>query len=442
MEDIAGFPSFAIELTKKGEIFSQSQVDGLLQDVGPGRDSPTDLLVLSHGWNNDMQEARELYATLLGNLARVVRGENRKIAVLILFWPSKKFADQDLIAASGEPRLASAVPSGRDLEDEPLADRLDSLRGFFDNDDEDLFGKLRASIKSLEDSKAAQKQFVEGLRVLVDEGDDGEDDGSTAFFSLQGDELLAKLVPPLRIRSEEAHGGATSLGGQEPDQSAEAGSAAGLASSFAGLKAAAWRLLNYATYYQMKARAGLVGLGLNRILGRVRQLRPDIRIHLVGHSFGARVVTAATDGPVNFKPSSLVLLQGAYSHHGLSSKFDGRTDGVFHAVITANKVEGPIAITHTVNDKAVGVAYAIASRISGDNRASFGGPDDPFGGIGRNGAVRLSPERVITGKLLAPGSLHKLQKGKVANLRADGFISSHGDVANRAVASLVAEAIS
>jgi len=49
-------------------------------------------------------------------------------------------------------------------------------------------------------------------------------------------------------------------------------------------------------------------------------------------------------------------------------------------------VAGPILITHTANDKAVGIAYALASRISGQTGAALGDATDVFGGIGRNGA--------------------------------------------------------
>ena len=56
-------------------------------------------------------------------------------------------------------------------------------------------------------------------------------------------------------------------------------------------------MLNFATYYQMKERAGTVGAGgLNPLLRELRAAAPDLRIHLVGHSFGGRLVTAAALG--------------------------------------------------------------------------------------------------------------------------------------------------
>ena len=52
----------------------------------------------------------------------------------------------------------------------------------------------------------------------------------------------------------------------------------------------------------------------------------------------------------------MTLLQGAFSHNGFASKFDGSNDGGFRQVVAQKKVRGPILITHTRNDKAVGIA--------------------------------------------------------------------------------------
>jgi esterase/lipase superfamily enzyme len=219
----------------------------------------------------------------------------------------------------------------------------------------------------------------------------------------------------------------------------EAGAAASLGDFFSGVKAAASRLLNFATYYQMKERAGLVGTALNEMLAAIRKLRPDVRIHLIGHSFGARVVTAAVDGPVSVRPASLALLQGAFSHNGFAENFDGEADGFFRKVVSQSKVDGPIFATHTANDKAVGIAYAVASRLSGDNANSvaLGDENDPFGGIGRNGAVKLKPGEFVKGTLLAETAAYQFTAKKIHNLRADNFISGHSDIEGPQVANAI-----
>src|SRR5262249_5340769 len=141
------------------------------------------------------------------------------------------------------------------------------------------------------------------------------------------------------------------------------GGAAFLGDLLSGIKAGARRIANYATYYQMKSRAGLVGRqGLGPTLMRVRDKFPDLRIHLVGHSFGGRLVTAtASVMPKESKNVTLTLLQAAFSHNGLAKEFDGKKNGAFRTILSDKRVSGPIIITHTKNDKAVGVAYPLAS---------------------------------------------------------------------------------
>lgn len=73
-----------------------------------------------------------------------------------------------------------------------------------------------------------------------------------------------------------------------------AGGAAGLGDVFSGIKAAALRVLNYATYYLMKERAGVVGRdGVCKVVSKIVATSPKLRVHLIGHSFGGRVVAAA-----------------------------------------------------------------------------------------------------------------------------------------------------
>lgn len=65
--------------------------------------------MLAHGWNNDKAEAGRLYDALCANIERVLDAEvvpgigARTPGVLRLYWPSKKFADADLIPGGVPP---------------------------------------------------------------------------------------------------------------------------------------------------------------------------------------------------------------------------------------------------------------------------------------------------------------------------------------------------
>ena len=180
----------------------------------------------------------------------------------------------------------------------------------------------------------------------------------------------------------------------------------------------------------MRDRAGSVGA--NGIAPLLEQLHGDgRRIHLVGHSFGARAATAAanaTNAPVH----SLALLQGAFSHYAFADDWDGQgADGLFRAV--PNRIHGPVVITHTKNDKAVGLAYAIASRLARQVAIDIGGPDDRYGGIGRNGALK-TPEALGPSALQPVGGRYAFEPRRVSNLQADNFISGHSAVTGKEVA--------
>ncbi|UEM12386.1 hypothetical protein J4G43_049700 [Bradyrhizobium barranii subsp. barranii] len=437
MDIIAGMPFFRLEITKDGQEFSASQKAAIENSVrNSGAAQLTDLFVISHGWNNDSAEAQELYEELFANLAALMPGHaalrDRKFAVVGIFWPSKKFADNELIPSGG----AASLDDGAHLSSLAVKRKLDSLKGTFDVPDEALLEHAKMLIDGIESEVTKQEEFVNIIRSLVPNAPtDAADDASDQLFAQEPRQLLAALSKP-SFPAPARGGGGIALGIDE-----QAGGVASFEDFFTGIKAAAWRLLNYATYYQMKERAGVVSKVVNGVLGSVRNLRPDLRIHLIGHSFGARVVTAAVDGPTTIRPSSLSLLQGAFSHNGFSERFDGGKDGYFRKVVGQSKVAGPILATHTVNDKAVGIAYAIASRLSFDNANALGDENDIYGGIGRNGAVKMKSVELVKGTLLPASGVYRFVPRKVHNLRADAFIGNHSDVKGPQVAHAILSAV-
>jgi pimeloyl-ACP methyl ester carboxylesterase len=182
--------------------------------------------------------------------------------------------------------------------------------------------------------------------------------------------------------------------------------------------------------------------GLHPLLLQIRNTFPHIKLHLIGHSFGARLVTAAVagpNGPNHLKVNTLVLLQAAFSHYGLARRYDGRNDGFFRRVITEKKVTGPFLITFTQNDRAVGLAYAIASRIANQMAAAIGGATDIYGGMGGNGALK-TPE-AINGNNLERGNSYDFLPGKVYNLNGDRCITGHSDICQQEVMRALVAAI-
>ena len=427
---------YDVEFTKDGAIYDPTQVTALLN----GLSAASDLLVLAHGWNNDIQDARKLYDNLLsslGQLPPLTSGAGSKLTVMRAFWPSKKFTDEELIPGGGaasahNENQAALLASLNSLKQDP-----DRLGASGDNPVRAAnIDKAIALIGQLENSEVARTEFVLRIRAILNPDHVHEEDASREFFELEPAELFERFGQAVPVELAAGVGGAAD---------AAVGGAAFFGDLLSGITPAARRIANYATYYQMKTRAGTVGkVGLAPTLLRVRERYPNLPIHLVGHSFGARLVTAAATA---LQPGSasvtMTLLQAALSHNGLAEKFDGKNNGAFRSILHDKRISGPIVITHTKNDRAVGIAYPLASRIAFDNAAAVGDHNDPYGGMGRNGAQH-TPElssAELELRNAGAGQKYSFAPGKVYNLNADEIIKDHGDVTSVHVASAVVHAL-
>lgn len=421
-----------VEFTKFGRAHDPAQIEAAL---GQARRF-TDLLIFSHGWNNNVAEARELYRKFFGRAAVLLAGGHvaapagRTFGALGILWPSKKFTDEDLIPGGG---AASAGTANNAALNRVLDELKHDPERLGDADTDPVRSAVLDRVKQLalllddsEDTrrKDARKEFVFQLRSLVDFTEAHADDGSDDFFTRDPLELFEELSEPVVAPLPVSAGGAAGLDGDD-------GGAAGLKDLLDGAKAAGRRIANFTTYYQMKQRAGVVGrAGLSDLLRTIRRAAPDARLHLIGHSFGGRVVTAAADALDRDTPAvTISLLQAAFSHNGLARKFDTKRDGFFRKLIDERRASGPILITHTKNDKAVGVAYPLASRFAREKAAAFGDENDPYGGMGRNGAQHTPEAQDRAGDLLEVRGGYTFEPGGIYNLRGDRFIKDHGDVA-------------
>ena len=171
--------------------------------------------------------------------------------------------------------------------------------------------------------------------------------------------------------------------------------------------------------------------------------RPAIRIHLVGHSLGGRLMAAcakaladAAEASAGFPDAArggvLALRVQPNNGHGQA--------GFFRDVIAKQVVKGPFVSTFSAQDTVVGKAYSIMSRLAGDNTREIGDASDEFGGIGRNGPLKT--KEVATSPLHAPGTAYDYKAGVINNLDGSGgLIKNHGDVTNEAITYAFASAV-
>jgi hypothetical protein len=437
MFESSGFRAAEVQFDKDAKVIdSADDVLNLAKDNGL-----TDLVIMSHGWNNDMAQARDLYSSLAKQLRAVVDEKllpglaGRTLGLAGVLWPSKKFAEDDLIpggaAAAAEPIGPADVQSA-----------IDDLRKVFPSAGQQaVLDKASREVPHLENKAKARETFAATLLSLLDRSAEEPEDATTDLFDVSPGELMNRLALPAEIAPPQppTQGGALGIAGTE-DGFAGQGGAAGLFSTLGGFFGAAKNLLNGITYYEMKARAGAVGeRGLAPLFTQIRAERNGLRIHLVGHSFGGRLVTAAASKLPTGSLATMTLLQAAFSHYGFAAEWDPGKAGAFRSAIVNKTVSGPVVITHTGNDKAVGIAYAIASRIAGQNAAGVGDANDTYGGIGRNGAQKTS--EALFGQLLDVRGPYKWKAGALHNLQADTFIKNHSDVKGKPVAYAILSAV-
>lgn len=413
-DTIQGFPYFPLAYDKDQQAVKPNTEDDLIA-FAKANPQPTDLFVISHGWNNDMKAARDLYDRIFGEVKKALTANTppglgeRKFAVAGVYWPSMKFAESELIP--GGAAGAAAKPLDPLLKDAIAIATPDQAK------------HLKALATAIKKGAAGNKEAVKRMRALLTEGgnSEGEPAANPAILKELSDaELMRRLS-----------------GEKKPKKQLDenAGGAAGLSDFLGNLDSSIRSGIGFWTYWSMKDRAGKTGANaLAPALDRIAKAAPALRIHLIGHSFGARLVTAAAMAG-SFNPRSMTLLQAAFSHNGFSP------EGFFRKVVTSKTVKGPILVTFTEKDKAVGLSYPIASRLNGDSTSGLGGPTDKFGGLGRNGAQNTVESQVLT--LHGPESPYKWAAGtSVFNLDGNAIIGGHSDIVKPEIAYALLSSIS
>ena len=420
MRVIEGFDFFPLTFDDHGKLESGKEFDALTDRA---KTAPaTDAVLIAHGFRNDEADATTLYTNFLttfrANLARPEFGAvaARRFVVAGVYWPSKPFREMSDFGAGGT----------RELHDESrvTADSKAQLEDLKKHDaSPDQRPKLEKAIKllpTLEGNPKAQDEFVTLVLSLLDHSTRDETEGLSQIRQRSGSELLARLSP------------------------SAAGGTRGIGDVFGTIAGGVGQFLNLTTWYIMKDRSGTVGAaGVAPAVRALHKSRPDMRIHLVGHSLGGRLMAgcakALCDAP-ELQVDSLTLLEAAFSHFGFSPDNGQGTPGFFRDVIVKQVVKGPFVSTFSAQDTVVGYAYSVMSRLAGDNTREIGDASDEFGGIGRNGPQKTT--EVANARLIAPGTPYKYKPGVINSLDGSGGrIKDHGDVTNAVVTYAFASAV-
>jgi hypothetical protein len=194
-------------------------------------------------------------------------------------------------------------------------------------------------------------------------------------------------------------------------------------------------ILRVLTVYQMKDRAGTVGaFGVGPLLRDLLAAK-EVKLHLIGHSFGGKVMLSAIAVGEPFaagrKVESLLLLQPAVSHLCLAGQVSG-TDraGGYRNVL--QRVRNPILSTFSAQDIPLHHLFHLALRRPGDlgeaQIAAGEHPEPPnrFAALGGYGP-RLADESLL--HIKGVNDAYALDGGApVVGVNGSGVISHHGDI--------------
>ncbi|MFI5792806.1 serine-threonine protein kinase [Streptomyces sp. NPDC051677] len=405
--------------------------DRLLSDVK--RHGVHDLIVFSHGWNSDRSGATRLYSRFFDPIPALAPAA--KIGYVGVVWPSMRFSDEPI---PDIPRSVAADPARCPALDEDTRHAL--LETFPGR--ATVVDQIARMLEQRPPEEAELEEFGRLVRLLVDV----VPPGPQALFAA---DTLAEGVPQ---DEPEMFTGSTATACEEFARALAGLESPGGAEEFSLPNPwdGAHELLRQATYYAMKRRAGTVGeRGLGPFVGRLASVAPGVRVHLVGHSFGGRLVSFALRGlPEGVRTvKSVTLLQGAFSHYAFATRLphDARAGGLLQG--QQNRIDGPLVCCYSSFDAALGTMYPLASRMAGDARGAveeFGigaALGAKWGAMGHDGVQAVPGTRACT---LAEALAAPLPASGCVNVDAAAVVrrggapsGAHSDIVHPELARLV-----
>lgn len=409
------FPYYILPFDKDG-VCEAPETRRHLLDHAVGH---SDLFFFCHGWNNDWEAATERYSHFIDGIAaqRTALGlqapANYRPLLVGLFWSSQAL---EWFESETGPEMASAV-GGADAEAALSEEIAESLP-------EEHRARFRALMGSSALDEAQSRELAALLASAVSPDDEGAPRGA-----LSADDLLAAakaMLPPPPDFDD--------IGSAIPSEmpaSGETPVAAGLGDALKFLDPR--HLIKPFTVWTMKDRAGVIGArGVRDLLDALLR-GTQARIHLLGHSFGCKVVMTATASlpePLPRKIHSAVLLQPAVSQYAFAPKVpETGLPGGFYKTLA--RIERPVIATFSARDLALNKAFHWALRRAhdlGEQPVPAGESPSPYAALGGFGP-RESDETIVF--IHDPGEAYDFGPGgRIVGIRGTRTIHGHGKISN------------
>jgi hypothetical protein len=423
LDDATAVPYYVIPFDKGGRCSGPETRSHLVNAVKQARF--TDVFLFSHGWNNDWTVATRRYEDFMNGYigmrqahALPVPKPYRPLLVGV-FWPSTALtfgADEEgpQIAAGDAAAMDRAVAEERTAIGE-IAESLpdESVERFYALSQRD----------GLTDAEALELAAI--VQPLYSAGsDETGETGTPTPTEIVG--AWRGLVPERDELEEFGTANATPVAPQ----------AAGIGGVLRKLDPRP--ILRALTVRRMKDRAGKVGAQgvgplVRDLMSADQSAAQPSRLHLIGHSYGAKVMLSslAYGGAPPRKAHSLLLLQPAVSHLCFAERVP-KTASAGGYRIVLERVNPPVLSTFSAHDFPLTKVFHLALRRESDlGEAQIAASDDPpsihaaLGGFG----PRRAGERLI--------DIHDVKQvydfsggAPVVGLRGTRTIAGHGDISN------------
>lgn len=411
-------PFYGLTFDKAGMPTSpetQDALPGIISDA-----SFTDILIVSHGWNTEWEHAVNLYTRLMDGVgamatdySEVLPTEIRPL-VIGLSWPSAAF----VWPGDRAPKIAGGGTDD-DAEEEP--DDLGIIKDILPPESATAVEELVSGKEQM--SGAEVQQLARLLAPAI---------GATASEDQEPDVDAEDLAAMLTAELTRARPGDDGGDGFDLDQAGTLGSganepqAAGVFSDLFGVRT----VLRLATVRIMKDRAGIVGrAGVAQLVGHLLA-NTSARLHLVGHSYGTKLLLSAVVRANTARPvTSALLLQPAINHLAFAKDIgDGREGGLRLAL---SKIEKPVLTTESRDDFPLRRVFHLAVRRKKDlgEEPDTLSASSRFRAMGGYGPSQLGQGELLETSLPAPGGAFPSGAGaEVINLDASDLIKGHSRI--------------
>lgn len=384
----------------------------------------SDLFLFCHGWNNDWSTATTRYEAFIKGFQALRKSmalpmpANYKPLLVGVFWPSQSLT---IFESETGPGFA-----GSEAEDVAVG----ALQGMLAEIAAQLPAASRARFHTLAAAaELNQAEARELATMLCDALHDLSDTEAGAASAPSVDDLLASAAA---ITAPEV----------DVDAVGSIGAPAGVADPLAAggigglLKVLDPRnLLKPFTVWQMKDRAGKIGAaGVAPLLyDLLTASDATTRVHLLGHSYGCKVVMTATCvmPPTTRMVESALLLQPAISQYAFAESVPERNvPGGFVSACT--RVQQPISATFSNRDKPLHDIFHLSVRRRDDiGELQYAGDESPsrFAAMGGYGPQATTGATIIP--IRNAGQAYTLPAAPhVVGINGARVIDGHGDILN------------